>query len=78
MAWASKRDTTREEDIVYSLFGMFEVHMPLIYGEGKEKALSGSRKRYGSCGEIQRPVFPRARRITIRLEPRPRPTASRF
>ncbi|KAH8704534.1 hypothetical protein GQ44DRAFT_753179 [Phaeosphaeriaceae sp. PMI808] len=31
--------TTREEDIAYSLLGIFDIHMPLIYGEGKEKAL---------------------------------------
>ncbi|KAF2832835.1 HET-domain-containing protein [Ophiobolus disseminans] len=44
MAWASRRETTREEDIAYSLFGMFDIHMPLIYGEGKEKALRRLRK----------------------------------
>ncbi|KAI1566051.1 HET domain containing protein [Pyrenophora tritici-repentis] len=34
MTWASKRETTRLEDSAYSLMGLFEVHMPLIYGEG--------------------------------------------
>ncbi|KAL9632662.1 MAG: hypothetical protein Q9204_003704 [Flavoplaca sp. TL-2023a] len=34
MSWASKRQTTREEDIAYSLLGLFGVNMPLIYGEG--------------------------------------------
>lgn len=34
MSWASKRVTTREEDISYCLLGLFDVHMPLIYGEG--------------------------------------------
>jgi hypothetical protein len=38
MRWASKRKTTREEDIAYCLFGLFDVNMPLIYGEGGEKA----------------------------------------
>ncbi|KAF2023781.1 hypothetical protein EK21DRAFT_105092 [Setomelanomma holmii] len=33
-----RRETTREEDMVYSLFGIFGVHVPLIYGEDKEKA----------------------------------------
>ncbi|KAK0713356.1 heterokaryon incompatibility protein-domain-containing protein [Lasiosphaeria miniovina] len=37
-AWAEKRSTTREEDKAYSLFGIFDVHMPVLYGEGKEKA----------------------------------------
>ncbi|EFQ93704.1 hypothetical protein PTT_08826 [Pyrenophora teres f. teres 0-1] len=34
MTWASKRETTRLEDSAYCLMGLFEVHMPLIYGEG--------------------------------------------
>ncbi|KAF8444928.1 hypothetical protein L210DRAFT_3054439 [Boletus edulis BED1] len=31
---ASTRRTTREEDIAYSLFGIFNVAIPVIYGEG--------------------------------------------
>jgi Heterokaryon incompatibility protein (HET) len=38
MSWASHRHTKEEEDQVYSLLGIFDVSMPLIYGEGKEKA----------------------------------------
>lgn len=34
MAWASTRETSREEDIAYSLLGLFDINMPLIYGEG--------------------------------------------
>jgi hypothetical protein len=34
MSWASKRVTTRVEDIAYCLLGIFDVHMPLLYGEG--------------------------------------------
>jgi hypothetical protein len=34
MSWASKRSTTRPEDIAYSLFGIFNVNMPILYGEG--------------------------------------------
>ncbi|KAI6045346.1 hypothetical protein EDC04DRAFT_2545705, partial [Pisolithus marmoratus] len=37
--WASRRRTTRPEDIAYSLFGIFEVHLPVIYGESAEHAL---------------------------------------
>ena len=36
MSWASFRKTTRVEDIAYSLLGIFDVHMPLIYGEGHQ------------------------------------------
>lgn len=34
MSWASRRETSREEDEAYSLLGTFGVNMPLLYGEG--------------------------------------------
>ncbi|KAB5523852.1 heterokaryon incompatibility protein-domain-containing protein [Coniochaeta sp. 2T2.1] len=34
MSWASQRVTTRTEDVAYCLLGLFDIHMPLIYGEG--------------------------------------------
>lgn len=34
MSWASKRSTTRIEDLAYSLLGIFNVNMPMLYGEG--------------------------------------------
>jgi hypothetical protein len=34
MSWAAYRQTTRDEDMAYSLLGIFEVNMPLLYGEG--------------------------------------------
>jgi hypothetical protein len=34
MSWAAKRVTTRVEDRTYSLLGIFDVNMPLLYGEG--------------------------------------------
>ncbi|KAM0307192.1 hypothetical protein ACHAO8_010528 [Botrytis cinerea] len=33
MSWAKNRETKREEDKAYCLLGIFDVHMPLIYGE---------------------------------------------
>lgn len=36
MSWAARRVTTREEDTAYSLMGIFDVNMPLLYGEGSE------------------------------------------
>jgi tetratricopeptide (TPR) repeat protein len=39
MQWASNRETTEEEDIVYCLLGILNVSMPVSYDEGKEKAL---------------------------------------
>jgi Heterokaryon incompatibility protein (HET) len=35
MSWASRRITTRKEDIAYCLMGLFGVNMPLLYGEGE-------------------------------------------
>ena len=34
MSWAATRQTTRVEDIAYCLLGLFDVNMPLLYGEG--------------------------------------------
>lgn len=34
MYWASNRRTTRLEDAAYCLMGIFDVNMPIIYGEG--------------------------------------------
>ncbi|KAI5999472.1 hypothetical protein EDD15DRAFT_2123161, partial [Pisolithus albus] len=39
LQWASLRCTTRPEDIAYSLFGIFDLHLPVLYGESAEKAL---------------------------------------
>lgn len=36
MSWAANRDTKRPEDIAYCLMGIFNVNMPLIYGEGNK------------------------------------------
>jgi hypothetical protein len=49
MLWADKRETTRKEDKVYSLLGIFDVHMPLIYGEGRDNALTRLREEIGKA-----------------------------
>jgi hypothetical protein len=36
MSWAAHRHTTRTEDQAYSLMGIFNVNMPLLYGEGRK------------------------------------------
>jgi hypothetical protein len=38
MSWASRRMTSRPEDLAYSLMGIFQVHMPPLYGEGATRA----------------------------------------
>lgn len=40
MCWATWRETTREEDRAYCLMGLFDVNMPLLYGEGGQKAFA--------------------------------------
>ena len=39
MSWAAKRGTTRVEDIAYSLMEIFDIHMPLLYGEGEKSSI---------------------------------------
>ncbi|KAG0697559.1 WD40-repeat-containing domain protein [Suillus ampliporus] len=39
LQWASSRVTTFQEDIAYSLFGIFGIPLPVNYGEGKQFAL---------------------------------------
>jgi hypothetical protein len=39
MKWASGRQTREDEDRAYCLLGIFNIFMPLIYGEGKDSAL---------------------------------------
>lgn len=36
MSWAAHRQSSRIEDQAYSLLGIFDVNLPLIYGEGKK------------------------------------------
>lgn len=36
MSWAAGRETTRVEDSAYCLLGIFDVNMPLLYGEGRK------------------------------------------
>jgi hypothetical protein len=50
LSWAEDRQTTREEDKVYSLFGIFDIQIPLLYGEGGKKALKRLQK------EIYKPL----------------------
>jgi hypothetical protein len=37
-SWAAKRKTTVEEDQAYCLLGVFEISLPLVYGEGEKNA----------------------------------------
>lgn len=39
MSWASGRKTTRVEDVAYCLLGIFDINMPMLYGEGDKAFL---------------------------------------
>lgn len=58
LSWAENRQTTRKEDKAYSLLGIFDIQMPLIYGEGREKALKRLREEIdkASNGKCTAPV----------------------
>lgn len=52
MSWVGQRKTKREEDMAYSVLGIFNVFMPLIYGEGQQRAFARLRKEIiASSGE---------------------------
>ncbi|KAF8866786.1 WD40 repeat-like protein [Acephala macrosclerotiorum] len=38
VSWARNRETKREEDLAYSLLGILDISIPVIYGERKENA----------------------------------------
>ncbi|KAI6111557.1 hypothetical protein EDD16DRAFT_1835908 [Pisolithus croceorrhizus] len=37
MSWARGRTSTKDEDRVYALMGLFDVNLPVVYGEGETK-----------------------------------------
>ena len=47
LSWASHRETKKQEDKAYSLLGIFNIHMSLRYGEGKEEAFQRLQKKIG-------------------------------
>jgi len=65
MSWMEHRQTKREEDEAYSLLGIFDVHMSLIYAEGRDNAFDRLE------GKIERRLRdgPPLRRNTFRNEP---------
>ena len=44
LSWAASRETFRQEDKAYSLLGIFDVNMSLIYSKRKEKAMQRLRE----------------------------------
>jgi hypothetical protein len=61
--WAQRRQAISEEDEVYSLFGIFDIHLPLIYGEGRESA----RLRLLAAVPHDRHILPSDPSLTVNL-----------
>ena len=59
MTWVAGRETKHEEDMAYSLLGIFGVFLPLIYGEGENNAFRRLReeisKVFGDDGSVEVP-----------------------
>jgi hypothetical protein len=61
--WAETRHTTREEDWAYCLLGIFDIFLPLIYGEGKTHAV---RRLEKEVAESMSRIDPPSRRGGVR------------
>jgi len=53
MAWAANRKTTRIEDVAYSLMGIFDISMTVIYGEGRQAFTRFMAELIHKCKEWQ-------------------------
>ncbi|CCM05770.1 uncharacterized protein FIBRA_08003 [Fibroporia radiculosa] len=51
MLWASHRRTTKTEDMAYALIGIFDITMPIAYGEGAWAFVRLVEAIMGRCGE---------------------------
>jgi hypothetical protein len=51
MSWASQRRTTRTEDMAYCLLGIFNVNMPLLYGEGERAFIRLQEEILKTCSD---------------------------
>jgi len=81
LSWIERRQTKLEEDKSYSMLGIFDVSMPLIYGEGKEKAFKRLWEEIGKRSKDfpTRLPSPRAtRNTTAPVVHRPFPSRRRF
>jgi hypothetical protein len=69
MAWQDSRNTTRQEDRVYSLLGICDVYMPLIYGEGEDSAFRRLREEISrkSKGKLALPYYLNSPAVCTRM-----------
>ncbi|KAF2761280.1 HET-domain-containing protein [Pseudovirgaria hyperparasitica] len=50
--WCETRQATKSEDKVYSLLGLCNIYLPLIYGEGEEHAMRRLRKEISEADHL--------------------------
>ena len=53
LSWISSRTTTKSEDLYYSLLGIFDVKMNVLYGEGAENARQRLLRKVAKRGRRQ-------------------------
>jgi hypothetical protein len=46
LSWAENRRAKRGEDEAYSLFGTFDIYMPILHGEGRRNAFARLKRRF--------------------------------
>jgi hypothetical protein len=54
LSWMEDRQTKLDEDRAYSLLGIFDVSMPLIYGEGEKKAFNRLRDEINKPSKLDK------------------------
>ncbi|KAF2193440.1 TPR-like protein [Zopfia rhizophila CBS 207.26] len=69
MSWVGRRETKRVEDAAYSLLGIFDIHMPLIYGEGREKAFHRLRREIKEGSEDAKTALSPISNVPFRRDP---------
>jgi hypothetical protein len=52
MSSAAHRVTTRAEDMAYSLLGIFNIHMPILYGEGSKAFMRLQEEILKECDDL--------------------------
>ncbi|KAL1793766.1 hypothetical protein ACET3X_008748 [Alternaria dauci] len=65
MKWAEGRKTTRQEDLAYSLLGIFDIQMSLYYGEGRERAFQRLKKKITKSQVAVGPVIPEPKAVVL-------------
>jgi ankyrin repeat protein len=72
LSWAAQRETKMEEDKAYSLLGVFEIYMPLIYGEGEGNAFRRLNEEVAKAQEYHAEHTPRVAASFVSSVPPPK------